>query len=87
MHGRLEVLVAIPVAVGLLDDNVALEQQTFQYFLYVKGGVLGIAHTERNVLEVAEQCHVAGFGFFVHCILAVSIRILQQDRLLAADLQ
>jgi len=70
VHGPLEFLVAVPVAVGLLDNDAALEQQALQHLLYVEGGVLGIAHAQCDVLEVAELCHVAGFGFLVHFILS-----------------
>ncbi len=73
MHGRLEFLVAIPVAVGLLDYDAALEQQAFQHLLYVKGSILGIADAQCDILEVAEQCHVAGFCFLVHFILCCFI--------------
>ena len=31
MHGRLEFLVAIPVAIGLLDHDAALEQQALEH--------------------------------------------------------
>jgi hypothetical protein len=57
VHRRLEALVAIPVAIGLLDDDAALEQQAFEHRLDVELVVLRIAHAERDVLEVAEQRH------------------------------
>ena len=62
VHRALVVLVALPVAVGLLDDDVALEQQPLEHFSDVKGGDLHVAHAERDVLEVAEHGHDAGVG-------------------------
>src|SRR2546425_12772796 len=46
----LELLVAIEVAVGLLDDDVAFEQEPFDHLLNVEGGIMGVAGTERDVL-------------------------------------
>ena len=57
VHGRLEALVAVPVAVRLLDHDAALEQQTFQHRLDVELVVVGVAHTERHVFKIAEQRH------------------------------
>jgi hypothetical protein len=57
VHRPLELAVALPVAVRLLDDDAALEQQPLQHPVDVEPGVLGVAHAERNVLEVAEQGH------------------------------
>ena len=66
MHDGLELLVAIPIAVGLLHDDVALEQQPFEYLLDIESGVLCIAHTKCHVLEVAEQCHVLDLRLGAH---------------------
>ena len=62
VHRRLERLVALPVAVGLLDDDAALEQQPLEHLADVELLVLGVAHAERDVLEIAEQRHVGDFG-------------------------
>ena len=53
----LELLVAIKVAVGLLDDDMAFEQEPFDHLSNVEGGVMGIAGTECDVLQVEEDCH------------------------------
>ena len=57
MHGPLEVLVTTPVAVGLLDHDVALEQQTLNDFLDVKLRVVRIPHAQGDVLKIAEHRH------------------------------
>ncbi len=66
VHRPFEFLVALPVAVGLLDDDIALEQQALQHLLDIEGRILGVAHAERDILEVTEQGHVMGVGFCVH---------------------
>ena len=60
VHGRLEALVAIPVAIGLLDDDAALGEQPFQHRANVEFLVLRIAHAQRDVLEVTEERHAGG---------------------------
>jgi proline-specific peptidase len=57
VHRRLEALVAVPVAIRLLDHDAALQQQTLQHRLDVELVVVGVAHTERHVFEIAEQRH------------------------------
>src|SRR3546814_19153352 len=58
VHRRLELLVARPVAVGLLDHDVALQQQALEHPADVEGGVLGVLDAERHIPEVAEHGHV-----------------------------
>src|SRR5262245_16090008 len=58
VHSRLELAIAIPVAVCLLHHDAALEQQPLEHFLDVETRELGIAHAKRDVLEVAEERHV-----------------------------
>ena len=60
VHADLEFLVALPVAVGFLDDDRALQQQAFEHAIDVELLVFCILHAERDVLEIAEQRHVAG---------------------------
>jgi hypothetical protein len=60
MHRRLESLVTIPVAIGLLDDDAALGKQTLKHRLDVEFLVLGVAHAEGDVLEVTEKRHAGG---------------------------
>src|SRR3546814_8550936 len=55
VHGRLEILVARPVAVGFLHHDVALQQQALEHPRDVEGGILRILHAEGNVLDVARS--------------------------------
>jgi hypothetical protein len=55
VHGGFELLVALPVAVGLLDHDRALQQQALQNPADVELVILGVAHAERHVLEVAKH--------------------------------
>jgi hypothetical protein len=74
VHRRLEALVAIPVAVGLLDHDAALQQQAFEHQLDVELFVLGVAHAEGDVLEVAEQGHADAVGARGHGLLRLGAR-------------
>jgi len=74
VHGGLEILVALPVAVGLLDDDAALQQQLFQDLADVELGVAGVAHADGDVFEVAEHGQVFGLGHFAHALLKVNRR-------------
>ena len=58
VHDRLEVLVAAPVAVRLLDDDAALDQQALENAVDVELGIARIANAKRNILEVAEKSEV-----------------------------
>src|SRR5574343_585730 len=60
MHGGLEALVALPIAVGLLDDNAALGEQTLKHRADVEFVVLGIAHAEGDILKITEERHAGG---------------------------
>ena len=66
VQAALEILVAVEVAVSLLHDDVALEQETFEHLLNVEAGVVRIARAEGDVFEVEEHRHggvgFAGFG-------------------------
>ncbi len=68
VHGRLEFLVALPVAIGLLDDDAALEQQALEHRPDVELLEFGVAHTQRHVLEVAEKRHADVFVGVVHVL-------------------
>ena len=57
VHGPLEFLVPVPVAIGLLDHDTAFQQQPFQHQLHVEFRNLRVAHTQRHILEIAEQGH------------------------------
>ena len=54
MHVDFEVLVALPVAIGFLDHNIALDQQSLQHFLDVESGIACVTHAKGDVLEVAK---------------------------------
>src|SRR5258708_960645 len=69
VHGRLEFLVAVPVAVGLLHHDAALEEQALEDFADVELRVLRFANAEGDVLEVAEDRHVLGGGGSGHCAI------------------
>jgi hypothetical protein len=61
VHRRFETFIAVPVAVGFLDHDAALEQQAFEDRLDVEFLVIRIAHAECDVLEVAEHRHADVF--------------------------
>ena len=68
MHRGLEALVAIPVAIGLFDDDGALEQQAFEHRLDVELVVFGVTHSKGDVFKVAEQCHADAVGGGGHVV-------------------
>ena len=67
VHRALEALVAVPVAVGFLDDDAAFQEQALEHLVDVEFRVLGVGDAERHVLEIAEQRHVGDFGLCSHC--------------------
>ena len=62
VEGALVVAVALPVGVGLLDDDLALLQEALQDQLDVELADVGVADAERDVLEVAEHGDLALVG-------------------------
>ena len=54
MHCGLERLVALPVAVGFLDDDAAFDEQTLDDQIDVEARILGVPDAQSDVLEVAE---------------------------------
>ncbi len=70
VHRRLERLVAVPVAIRLLDDDAALEQQALEHLADVELLVIGVADAERDVLEIAEQRHVGDVGGVGHGVVS-----------------
>ncbi len=64
VHRRLERLVAIPVAISLLYNDAALEQEAFKHRLDVEFFIFRVAHAERDIFEVAEDGHA---GIFERC--------------------
>ena len=67
VQSALEVLVALEIAVGLLDHDVALEQQSLEHLLDVETRILGIARAEGDVLQIEEDRHGGVGGFDCHC--------------------
>ena len=57
VHTRFEPFVTLPVAIGLLEDDAALEQQALENRFDVKLFQPRLAHAERDVLEVAKDRH------------------------------
>jgi hypothetical protein len=60
VHGAFEILVTLPVAIGFLDNNVALDQQALEDLVNLKAGEFCIAHTQGDVFEITEQSEVLG---------------------------
>ncbi|CUJ77982.1 Uncharacterised protein [Achromobacter dolens] len=73
VHRRLEFLVALPVAIGLLDHDAALEQQALQHRADVELLVLGVAHAKRHVLEVAKKRHADVFVGIHKCFSVAAV--------------
>jgi hypothetical protein len=61
VHRGLVFLVSVPVAIRFLDDDIALEQEPLDYLGDVELGVVGIAHAQGNILEIAKQGHILRF--------------------------
>ena len=66
VHAALELLITIPIAIGLLHHDIALEQQTLQDLFDIERRILGVTHAQRHVLEIAVQGHVLGCWFSAH---------------------
>ena len=69
VHRGLEALVTLPVAIGLLDDDAALGEQTLENRADIEFFVLGVTDAKRDILEIAEQRHadiIVGCGHEVH---------------------
>jgi hypothetical protein len=66
VHRRLEFLVALPVAVGLLHHDRALGEKALEHALHVELGVARLAHAERDVLKVAEHREATRFWVARH---------------------
>ena len=68
----LERLVAVEIAIGLLDHDVALEQQALEHFPDVERGKLGLEGADGDVFQVEEDGH-RGVGIgSAHQIVHVS---------------
>src|SRR3990172_1879657 len=73
VHRLLVLLVTFPVAISLLYDDAALEQQVFDDALDVKLVIFCITNAECDVLEVAEHSHVLGLCGLGHRVLLFSL--------------
>ena len=60
VHGGLKAFVAIPVAIRLLDHDTAFGEQALEHRANIEFFVLGIAHAEGDVLEIAKERHAGG---------------------------
>ena len=59
VHGFLVALVPLPIAIRFLHDDAALYQQLLDDEPHVEIRILAVAHTQGNVLEIAEQRQIA----------------------------
>jgi hypothetical protein len=50
-------LVALKIAVGFLDNDLALEQQTLEHLAYVERGKVRVMRAQRDVFQVEEHGH------------------------------
>ena len=50
-------LVALKIAIGFLDHDLALEQQTLEHLADVERGKVRVMRAERDVFQVEEDCH------------------------------
>ena len=53
----LESLVAFEIAIGLLDDDVALEQEAFEHLADVERRELGVERAEGDVFQIEKNSH------------------------------
>ena len=73
VHGPLEALVAVPIAIRFLDHDAAFEQQPIQYLVDVELRVFCVGHAERDVFEIAKKRHVGDFGLCSHALLRFNL--------------
>jgi hypothetical protein len=66
MHRAFEVLVTAPVAIGLFDHDIPLEEESFKDLVDVELGIVGIAYSQGDVLKITKQGHVFGLGWMGH---------------------
>jgi hypothetical protein len=57
MHVLLEVLVALPIAVGLLHHDAALQEQALQHPRHLKLVILRLPHADCQVLKITKNSH------------------------------
>ena len=57
VQAAFEDFVAVEIAVGFFDDDVALEQQAFEHLLNLEGRVMGVVGAKGDVLQVEEHRH------------------------------
>ena len=75
VHGPLEILVALPVAVSLFHHDAALEQQPLEHLADVELVVALVPHPDRDVFKIAEHSQVFGFRLLAHHILPGGARL------------
>ena len=69
MQTAFEVFVAIEIAIGFLDHDVPLEQETLEDFTDVERWEAGFARAACEVLQVEKHRH-SGVGFLHGHVLA-----------------
>jgi len=55
VHGRAELLVTPPIAVGFLDHDAAFQQQALQHLGGIEFFIVCIPHTQGDILEITEN--------------------------------
>jgi hypothetical protein len=86
VQSALKDLVAVEIAVGLFDHNVALEEQTLGHLADVKGGKLGLMRADGDVLQVEEYSH-RGVGIGQAHGVGADWRLRRPDSLAAQHLK
>src|SRR6266581_278322 len=66
MHVGFELLVPFPIAIGFLQHDAPLQEQSLEDLVDVELSVFCVTHAERDVLEVAEKRHVYGVARCAH---------------------
>ncbi len=79
MHDRLEFLVPVPVTVGLLRHDVALDKQAFQHQLDVEFLHIGVPDTQRDILEITKYGQIEVFTVGGHGLTPLR-KLLQLTR-------
>jgi len=73
VHAGLELAVALPVAVGFLDDDGALQQQPLEHAIDVELRIARITHAEGDILKVTEEGEIGELGVTGHAGIPMSL--------------
>src|SRR5439155_16481148 len=66
VQSPLKRLVALKIAVGFLDHNLALEQQTLEHLADVERGKVRVMRAQRDVFQVEEHSHCGVMVLHTH---------------------